>query len=496
MILVHIDRRCKIPIYKQLLSQLLDLIHRGVLKPGDILPSSRSLAENHGLSRSTVIRVYDELWAAGYIDSKPGSYSKIRQRKEFLLNNSQPYNGSINWGNISSARADEIYECQQNFHFYTRIEKRTNTIIMSRLALDERIFPADLFRKCLNRVFLEKMTRIFNYHEPQGYKPLREFISKRLQIHGISTSPDEILITNGSQNSLEIILKLFTVPGSEVIIESPTYFFMLPLIQFYGVNTIPIPMRAGGMDIDYLSKVLKQSKPAFLYTIPNFHNPTGITTSQVHRERLLSISEEHKLPIVEDAFEEEMKYFGKTPFPIKSMDKGQLVLYLGSFSKVFFPGIRIGWIAADKNCIKRLLPLKMFSDIASNLPIQAAIYDFCQEGYYDLHIRKMHRIYRKRMQVAQKALKDNLKAFGNVSWMEPAGGFLIWIKLKNSGHDAIELDKIFLKNGVKVLPGEISFLHGRSKDQFIRISISNLDESEIAEGIHRIGNTLLQIYKM
>ena len=495
MLLLKIDRNRKNPIHKQILSQLLALIQKGILKPGDRIPSTRILAEKHALSRSTVVRAYEELWAMGYIDSRPGSYSTIRRKKDSLLANKKHDHGKIPWEKVSSARADEVYETHQNFHSHTYLEKRNGIMVMSSLSLDVRLFPADVFRRCLNRVFIEKMSQVFNYRHSKGYKPLRDFISMRLQTHGISASADEILITNGSQNSFELILKMLTVPGSDVIIESPTYFFILPLLKFYGVNPIAIPMLDGGLDIDYLIKVLKQSRPAFLYTIPNFHNPTSITSSPGHREKLLSVCEEHQLPIIEDAFEEEMKYYGKIPNPIKSIDNNQVVVYLGSFSKVFFPAVRIGWITAEKNCISRLLSLKSFSDITSNLPIQAAIHEFCREGYYDLHIKKMHRIYRKRMQVAQKALRENLKLFENVSWKEPNGGFLIWIRLKNTGYDSIELNKFFLKKGVKVLPGEIFFVDKLPKDHFIRISISNLNDDEIAEGIRRIGNALSVIYR-
>jgi len=496
MIHVSLNRTASIPLHKQLFSQLQRLIERGVLRPGTRMPSTRIFAERYGLSRSTVLRVYDTLWADGYITSRPGSYSIIRQRRKILTADQKHSQGAIPWGEISTKRADQVYENYTEIRRYTKIEKNEDLIIMSKLSLDLRLFPDDIFRRCLNRVFIERMDDIFNYRHPQGYLPLREYIAKRLQFHGISVSKEEILITNGAQNSIELILKLLTVPGSKVIIENPTYFHIYPLFKFYDINLIPVPMKNSGLDNDYLQKVLKKHKPAFLYTIPNFHNPTSSTSDQTHREKLLTLCEEHRIPILEDAFEEEMKYSGKVPFPIKSMDQNQIIIYVGSFSKVFFPGIRIGWIAADKECITRLTSLKGISDITSNLPAQAALHEFCSEGYYDLHIKKMHRVYRKRMQVTQKALKIILKPFKKVYWQEPVGGFFIWLKLTDSGMDSQRLNSIFVQNKVKVLPGDIFFHKKTSTDQFIRLSISNLDESEIIEGIHRIRNALFQIYKM
>jgi len=153
---------------------------------------------------------------------------------------------------------------------------------------------------------------------------------------------------------------------------------------------------------------LRKEKPALVYTMPTFHNPTGVSTDQAHRERLLSICEGHRIPVLEDAFEEEMKYFGKTTLPIKSMDKHQIVIYCGTFSKVLFPGVRIGWIAAERECIERLVAIRCFSDLAPNMILQAAMDEFCRNGYYDRHINRMHRTYRRRMQAAVRALREHI----------------------------------------------------------------------------------------
>jgi len=492
MIFINLDRKSKISLFKQIFFHLKDLIEREVLQPGYRMPSTRLLAEKLCVSRSTVVEAYEELWAFGYLDSRPGSYSIIRKRKNIASQEQKSGKGYISWENVSSPQAKKIYETYQNIWSYSKKKGKNDLIKMSGLSLDLRLFPSHEFRKCMNTVFFENMSDIYNYSAPQGYKPFREFLAKRLQIHGISVSPGEILITNGSQNSIELILKLLTVPGSKIVVEDPTYFLIHPLLKFYNVDIIGSSMKDDGVNLDQLQHILKMHNPSFLYTIPNFHNPTGITTNQMHREKLLSICEKYKLPIVEDAFEEEMKYFGKVPLPIKSMDKGQIVIYLGSFSKVLFPGIRIGWIAAEKECVRRLVSIKNFSDITSNLPVQAALSEFCHRGYYDLHIKRIHRIYRKRMQVALKSLKRYL-CFEKVSWIEPTGGFLIWIKMKDTGKNDGELNRIFLENGVRVSPGE-HFFTNKNSNHYIRLSISTLEEEEIKEGIKRIGNALSFIY--
>ncbi|MCP4146375.1 MAG: PLP-dependent aminotransferase family protein [bacterium] len=374
-------------------------------------------------------------------------------------------------------------------------------INLASLDIDHRLFPLDDFKRSINTVLVEQGGEVFKYGECGGYKPLREYVSGRMRIHGIMVEPEEILITNGSQGGLELILKLLTVPGSKVAVEFPTYSYMLPLLEYYKAEILEVPMKKGGMDLERLEQILDEEKPAFVYTIPNFQNPTGITTSQEHRERLLSLCEQYRVPIVEDAFEEEMKYFGKVPLPIKSMDRQHLVLYAGTFSKVLAPGIRVGWIAGEREFIERLTAIKKFSDISSNTLIQSALYEFCRQGYYELHIKRMHREFRKRMHAVINALKDKLANHPHVSWLEPAGGYLLWLKLKKTRVDGATLKSILSENGVAVAYGDVfypaSFGDGKKKGYFehsLRLSISTLDVKEIKEGIGRLSKAVSQIY--
>jgi DNA-binding transcriptional MocR family regulator len=184
------------------------------------------------------------------------------------------------------------------------------------------------------------------------------------------------------------------------------------------------------MDLDVLAARIAEHPPAIVYTMPNFQNPTGICTSQAHRERLLALCEARRIPILEDGFEEEMKYFGRVVLPIKSMDRRQLVIYCGTFSKVLFPGARIGWVAAARPCVERLAALRRFAEIAPSMILQAAMHDFCERGYYDRHVSRMHRLFRRRMQVALRSLRQHVKPTW-AEWDEPKGGYLIWLRLRS-----------------------------------------------------------------
>jgi DNA-binding transcriptional MocR family regulator len=312
-----------------------------------------------------------------------------------------------------------------------------------------------------------------------------------LRTHGITVDSEEVLITSGAQQAIDLILRALTRPGNTIAIETPTYGSAIPLFRFHGLDVLPVPMRPDGMDIEVLEGHLNRRRPALVYTIPNFHNPTGITSSQDHRERLLALCEKHRIPLAEDGFEEEMKYFGKAVLPIKSMDSGGTVIYIGTFSKVVFPGLRIGWIAAPRICIEHLAALQRISSLAGNTVSQAAVERFCSEGLYEAHLRRLHKVYRRRMQGVLQGLRDHMPA--GVEWTQPAGGYTLWLRLPGSPLGEDEVHDRLLRDGVKLTPGSLFFpadsAASSSKPHF-RLSVSCVDETEILEGCRRIGRTL------
>ncbi|MDH4257837.1 MAG: PLP-dependent aminotransferase family protein, partial [Candidatus Aminicenantes bacterium] len=325
----------------------------------------------------------------------------------------------------------------------------------------------------------------------KGYPPLRQLIARRLRLHGISVSSEEILITNGAQQAIDLLIRVLSGPGEKIAVESPTYANVIPILQFSGAKILGIPMRKDGMDLNFLESVLNRERVSFVYTIPNFQNPTGITTSHPHREKLLNVCLRHKVPIVEDGFEEDMKYFGKVPLPIKSIDEKNIVIYLGTFSKALFPGLRIGWITADKGCISRATALKRFSDLTSGNLSQIILHEFLNRGYYDLHLKRLHRVFRKRMQVALQTMENCFP--DAVTWTRPSGGYTIWVKmpLKLDEH---QLHGFMARYGVVVSPGRYYFPN-RLSSEYIRISIARIDEKEIREGISRLGEALRELSK-
>jgi DNA-binding transcriptional MocR family regulator len=487
MILLSIDQTRGVPVYRQIVNGIVAHIEAGTLTVGERLPSTRRLCDRLGVNRTTVYRAYEELTALGYIESRPGSYTTVRQRTRIAPLEDTAKRPLISWNRVSVTRSRRLFE-EYADHF-PEYEKAGSpgVIDLSRLYIEERLFPLKDFRRCLNEVLSDGGQALFAYGNVAGHGPLRETVAHRLKSHGISVAPDNILITHGAQQALDLVLRLLLEPGARVVVESPTYSHIIPLLRYYGSTIVEVPMRVDGMDLCALERALRKEPPALVYTMPNFHNPTGITTPQAHRERLLALCERFRTPIIEDGFEEELKYFGKSVLPIKSMDRRQIVVYVGTFSKVLFPGLRIGWIAADRECIRRLCVLKRFIDISENIALQAAMVHFYREGFYDRHVRRVHTAYRQKMNAALKAMKRFFPA--GVTWTTPEGGYTIWVTLRRPYRPPGRLDELMRKHRVLVSPGD-HFFYGSSPTRHFRVSIAHSSEQEIKEGVIRLGRLL------
>jgi len=489
---LKIDRGAKKPLYEQIIEEIKNLIDQGDLEVGKSIPPTRTLAKTLGINRSTVARAYEELQAHGYLSSRQGSYHTVQMRRK-EVEYAAGRTSVISWEKASAAAANGIHKI---FLRYSpeqpkRQPSSEDVINISELDLDPRLYPMTEFRRCVCQVLHDFGANSLQYGEHAGYFPLRQQIAKRLRLHGISVSGEEILITNGAQQALDMVIRMLAADGKRIAIESPTYASILPLLRFNGIQTLEIPMNADGMDLKVLEKALATERVNFVYTIPNFQNPTGITTSHLHREKLLSLCLRYNVPIVEDGFEEDMKYFGKVPLPIKSIDENNIVIYLGTFSKALFPGLRIGWVTADKECISRLTAIKRFSDLGSSTLVQMVLDEFLKRGYYDMQLRRMHRAFRKRMQVALQTMDANFPQ--TVQWTRPAGGYTIWVRLPEQWDDE-QLCSHLLRFGVIVSPGSYYFPDRKSSEYF-RVSIAKRNEGEIKEGVSRLGRALRNLEK-
>jgi DNA-binding transcriptional MocR family regulator len=491
MLLLKINRESAVPAYRQICDRIVALVEEGALRPGDRLPPTRVLGAFIGFHRSTVVRAYDELRALGYLESRGGSYSTIRrrQRPPTLLSDhaSQKDECLIDWNAVTrpSIRALHTHAAMDT----VKTTAAGDVIDFDRLSADPTLAPGDELRRCIKNVLVRSGGAALDYTDAAGWRPMREVIATRMCNHGVAVSSDEILITAGAQQALDLVLRYLTSAGDRVVVEAPTYGMAHALLKLHEVEPIEVPLLDDGMDLDRLKRALRRGRrhPKLVFTMPNFHNPTGITTDQQHRERLMVLCEEHRIPLVEDGFEEEMKYFGQAVLPVKSMDTQGIVLYVGTFSKIVFPGQRIGWIAAPREAIVRLTDIKHASSIAGNTLAQAAAARFCSGGEFESYLRRIHRVYRRRMQELLHGLERHMP--DGVKWTRPSGGYTAWVTLEDTGMAESELMESIVREGVKVGPGRRYFANRPATPHF-RLSIACVTEQQIAIGCRLLGRAL------
>ena len=472
-------------IVNQLLRQIEGLIDSGSLTVGSRMPSTRELAEMVGVNRTTIIHVYEELWARGYVESTPGSYTYVRKRKPAIMHDDQTKNSEN--PNMDLFRSNVDINLHQIDRFIAGMEKTENDIIdMGHLVPDTRLIDKKQITNYIRDIITSQSPDTFDYVHPRGYPPLREEILKHMKLHDIYAEDKNILITNSSQQSLQLILQAFSKPGDKIIIESPTYSMLYPLLRIFCLNIIEIPVSPEGMDQKILEKTIGEKKVRFIYTMPTYQNPAGISIPQAGREKLLDFAGSKNCIIIEDSIEEEMKYYGKVHLPLRSMDVNDRVIYLGTFSKVLAPGLRTGWMIANQECIKNLTAIKTIFEISSGSLNQIFLYKFLQSGSYELHIRKMMRVFRKRMNVAISSIRKYIPG-DKISWVVPSGGFLIWMKLQTEPVENIQ--DHFIKYGIRISDGN-NYFKNTPANNYIRISISQRNEQEIEEGIMRLGKAI------
>lgn len=485
--LLSVNKKSSETIFSQIFNQITVLINNGTLAEGSRLPSSRELARTTGINRTTVVRVYEELWAQGYVESTPGSYTTIRRKNYSTILKNENYDENAS----KSLYRDSLdLEYEPLIHYIENgkmIEK--GKINFLQLSPDSRLLEKKHVKACMRDVLNETETDPFNYTHARGYQPLRNHIARHMKLHNINAGDKNILVTNGSLQSLQLIFQTFSNPGDIIITEAPTNSVLLHIIKIFKLKIKAIPITREGMDLMILKKVFIEEPVRFIYTMPTFQNPSGVSMPQPLKEEFLNICRGHDCIIIEDSIEEEMVYTGKSFLPLKTIDENGQVIYLGTFAKVLAPGLKTGWIIGSNECIKKLTVVKSIFEISSGTISQILISKFIEKGAYELHLRKMMRIFRKRMRIAVSAVKKYIPP-ERIEWKEPSGGYMIWIKLLTDYKEDIE--KYIAEFGVVVHNGKYFF--AKTPDyNYIRICISQSNETEIEEGIKRIGNAIIKL---
>lgn len=350
------------------------------------------------------------------------------------------------------------------------------------------LFPIDEINKVTQIVLKEAGTKALQYTTTEGYAPLREWIAKRMN-EGLGTTfdKDNILITHGSQQGLDLSGKVFLDEGDIVLCESPTYLAAISAFKAYGCGFVEIPTDKDGMRMDVLEDVLNKTKNIkLIYVIPTFQNPTGKTWSLERRKKLAELSSKYSIVVVEDNPYGELRFEGEHLPSIKSFDKVGNVLCTGSFSKIFCPGFRIAWIAGDKEIIRKYVLVKQGTDLQCNTIAQMTIAEYLKRYDIDKHIKKIVEVYKKRRDIAIECIERYFP--DNIKFTRPKGGLFTWIELPE-GISARKVLEKCLDRKIAFVPGG-SFFPIENRENTLRINYSNMPEDKIEEGLKIMGEVV------
>lgn len=351
----------------------------------------------------------------------------------------------------------------------------------------QELFPHDELKECFIKVFEEDGPSALQYAEARGYFPLRKYLAGQFSTNNKLRTVDEIIITTGSQQGLSLVAQTFLDPGDVVLVESPTYLGALQAFQGYRPRIVMVPSDKDGIIPDELEKILTKLNPKFLYVIPNFQNPTGRQMSLERRLEVLRVAEKYNLLILEDNAYGDLCYEGDA-LP-NLMEMYENVIYLGSFSKVLSPGLRVGYLIADSEIINNIERTKEGVDLFSNNLSQHAVYKYITDSKFSEHILKLRQVYRERRDVMVRAVTQNIG--DDVQFDIPRGGLFIWAKI-NTINDSTAFLNQAIKEKVIFVPGSFFYPDGRISAE-MRINFSCSTPEVIEEGIKRIAKAIKNV---
>lgn len=496
--LIEIAKNASVPVYLQVKEQIIALIKSGMLAPGEEIPSSRRLAVELGISRKTVLQAYLELAAEGWIDTRLRSKTFVSQ----ILPGEAVERITPVWRDVETpprlSKAKEMDWSRFTFNgehfaiprYYEKWQGEEPYISFAKALPDPKQFPFGRIKKIVSQLLWNPREFFFDRGHPQGYQPLVEYLEETLARDKIDmrAGVNEIIVCSGFQAGFNLLLTMLIKHNEIVLVENPTYASILNSLIARGIAHVGIPVEEDGMDIDYLKKQIKKhgKKIGAIVTIPTLHNPTGVVMSREKREAVIELAQKHNLPVIEDAYAFFLRLETERLPTLKAHDSGGNVFLIGSFSKSFLPGLRIGFICTPGKVAVNLVKLKRALEQSDSYFLQTILLEFIRKGFMDLHLRKMARIYRERMETMQSAMTENLPA--DFSFRKPHGGFSFWVKMPK-GLLSQPLLSYAVKQGVDFAPANLFFV-GKKDANYFRLAFSQRTQEEIRSGMKRLGKAI------
>ena len=350
------------------------------------------------------------------------------------------------------------------------------------------LFPVKEMKAAVDKVFDEHGQEAMQYGAAKGVTALRQAIQQHVkEKENVDSELDNVLVTTGSEQALDLVGKAFVNPGDTVLVEQPTYLCALDVFRSYGANFASVEMDEDGMKMDTLEEELKANpNTKLIYTVPNFQNPTGRTMTEERRKQLAELAEKYDVYVLEDNPYGEIRFAGQHVPAVKSFDKSGHVLYMSTFSKTLAPGFRLGWLVADKNVVNKLTVLKQSADLHTDNLAQFAVAQFFADNDVDAHVKEISALYGKRKDLMLEGIKKYFPE--GVKYTDPEGGMFLWVEVPGVD-DTVELFKECLEHDVAFVPGD-PFFAGEVQPGAFRLNYSNMKEDQIEVGLKRLGAAL------
>jgi DNA-binding transcriptional MocR family regulator len=464
-----------VKLYRTVTQEISGMIRDGSLTSGDQLPSVRALSQSRKVSPATVLKAYETLEAGGLIEARPRSGYYVREPQTVPK---QPRTSRPRTSSTRLAVSDLVFE--------TLEASRNREVIPLGSAFPSPMqFPWPKLARCLGSSarHLDPWSTVESL--PPGSVDLRRQIAKRYLSLGMSVGIDQIIVTAGALEALNLALQCVTRPGDTIAIESPTFYGCLQAAQRLGLHVVEIPMHpAEGLDIEALKAAIAKFPIRACWFMTTLQHPTGATLPQARKSELVRLLATHQIPLIEDDAYAELQFAAKAEPPAKAFDRGGYVLHCGSFSKCLAPGYRLGWVAAGRYA-EELSRRKMEASIATSLPVQQGIALMLRSGY-DAHLIRL----RRRLAGSQRAALDSLQRYFPTGYRvaAPRGGYFLWVECA-AAIDSLDLHRRALDLGISIAPGPIFSARQQFKN-YLRLNTGHPWSSAMAQAIQKLGQLM------
>jgi DNA-binding transcriptional MocR family regulator len=488
------DPRLRQPVYRQLAQHLRGFIETGRLAGGEKLPATRELARALGLGRNTVIQAYLALGELGFVTAHVGqgtfvasrrpseprsTVRSLREQAELPARLLAPPR-SFAWSGLLALRARDFplqgtlrrVASGREFPFDFRGGQ-----------IDRAAFPARPLARALTRALLRHGAALAAHQDPRGWPPLREQIARALVGRGIVCEPPDVVVVGGAQQALDLVGRVLLDPGDTAVLEQPGYFGAALAFRACGANLVGVGVDASGLRTEELARLLRARRVKLLYTTPAVQSPTGVVLDEARRHALMALADQHQVPILEDDYDSELRLGGPAAPALKTLDRAGQVVYVGTFSKALFPGLRVGYIVAARPLLERITAAHFAANFQTSPLVQAALWELIQDGTLERHVRRVRRLYAERLAALGEAVGRELPE--GTRFSPPAGGTALWVELPPRADG----DAIFsrsLEAGVAYTRGDAFTLDGTGSD-CLSLSFANLSPARIADGVALLG---------